>query len=80
MKLTVEDLSKQYRRDFLGLRDIDLELGPGVTGLLGPNGACLEKFSVTIENDLPLVFSGRSFFIPRRHIWYIKDLTGAGQI
>jgi ABC-2 type transport system ATP-binding protein len=45
MKLTIEDLSKQYRtassgREAIwGLRDFDLELGPGVIGLLGPNGA-----------------------------------------
>nr|MBP7692199.1 ATP-binding cassette domain-containing protein [Anaerolineales bacterium] len=39
MKLTLSQLSKQYRRDLWGLRDFDLELGPGVIGLLGPNGA-----------------------------------------
>lgn len=39
MQLTIEHLSKQYRRDFWGLRDFNLELGPGVIGLLGPNGA-----------------------------------------
>ncbi len=39
MKLTIERLSKQYRRDFWGLREFDLEIGPGVIGLLGPNGA-----------------------------------------
>jgi ABC-type multidrug transport system ATPase subunit len=39
MKLTISRLAKQYRRDFWGLRDFDLELGPGVIGLLGPNGA-----------------------------------------
>ena len=39
MKLTISHLSKQYRRDFWGLRDFDLELRPGVIGLLGPNGA-----------------------------------------
>jgi len=39
MKLTIENLSKQYRRDFWGLRDFSLELTPGVIGLLGPNGA-----------------------------------------
>lgn len=39
MKLTIERLSKQYRRDFWGLRQFDLEVGPGVIGLLGPNGA-----------------------------------------
>jgi ABC-type multidrug transport system ATPase subunit len=39
MQLTISHLSKQYRRDFWGLRDFDLELGSGVIGLLGPNGA-----------------------------------------
>jgi ABC-type multidrug transport system ATPase subunit len=39
MNLTISRLSKQYRRDFWGLRDFDLELTPGVIGLLGPNGA-----------------------------------------
>lgn len=39
MKLTIERLSKQYRRGFWGLCDFDLEVGPGVVGLLGPNGA-----------------------------------------
>jgi ABC-type multidrug transport system ATPase subunit len=39
MKLSISHLSKQYRRDFWGLRDFDIELAPGVTGLLGPNGA-----------------------------------------
>lgn len=39
MRLTIEGLSKKYRRDFWGLRDFNLEAGPGVIGLLGPNGA-----------------------------------------
>ena len=39
MQLSISHLSKQYRRDFWGLRDFDLELVPGVIGLLGPNGA-----------------------------------------
>ncbi|MCB9111727.1 MAG: ABC transporter ATP-binding protein [Anaerolineales bacterium] len=39
MNLIISHLSKQYRRDFWGLRDFDLELKPGVIGLLGPNGA-----------------------------------------
>lgn len=39
MNLSISHLSKQYRRDFWGLRDFDLELSPGVIGLLGPNGA-----------------------------------------
>ena len=37
--LIIERLSKQYRRDFWGLREFDLKVGPGVIGLLGPNGA-----------------------------------------
>ena len=39
MHLTIQSLSKQYHRDFWGLRDFDLEVQPGVIGLLGPNGA-----------------------------------------
>jgi len=39
MKLSISQLGKQYRRDFWGLRDMTLELEPGVIGLLGPNGA-----------------------------------------
>jgi ABC-type multidrug transport system ATPase subunit len=39
MNLSISHLSKQYRRDFWGLRDFDIELTPGVIGLLGPNGA-----------------------------------------
>jgi len=39
MKLSISHLSKQYRRDFWGLRDFNIELTPGVIGLLGPNGA-----------------------------------------
>jgi ABC-2 type transport system ATP-binding protein len=39
LKLSISHLSKQYRRDFYGIRDFSLELGPGVIGLLGPNGA-----------------------------------------
>src|SRR5512135_2067167 len=39
MILSISHLSKQYRKDFWGLRDFNLELAPGVIGLLGPNGA-----------------------------------------
>ena len=39
MNLTISHLSKQYRRDFWGLRNFGLELKPDVIGLLGPNGA-----------------------------------------
>lgn len=39
MNLSIQSVSKQYRRDFYGLREFSLELGVGVLGLLGPNGA-----------------------------------------
>jgi ABC-type multidrug transport system ATPase subunit len=39
MNLSIQNVSKQYRRDVWGLRDFTLELGAGVLGLLGPNGA-----------------------------------------
>lgn len=39
MQLTIENVGKQYRGDFWGLRDFSLTLEPGVLGLLGPNGA-----------------------------------------
>jgi ABC-2 type transport system ATP-binding protein len=44
MKLSITHLGKQYRRDFWGLRDMTLELRPGVMGLLGPNGAGKSTF------------------------------------
>jgi len=39
MQLHVGNLSKQYRGDIWGLRDFNLDIGPGVLGLVGPNGA-----------------------------------------
>jgi ABC-2 type transport system ATP-binding protein len=39
VELIIENLTKQYRRDFFGLQDFSLELTPGILGLLGPNGA-----------------------------------------
>ena len=39
MSLSIQSVSKQYRRDFWGLRGFSLELTSGVLGLLGPNGA-----------------------------------------
>jgi ABC-2 type transport system ATP-binding protein len=39
MNLSIQSVSKQYRRDFWALRDFSLELESGVLGLLGPNGA-----------------------------------------
>jgi len=39
MNLSIQSVSKQYRKDFWGLRGFSLELTSGVLGLLGPNGA-----------------------------------------
>lgn len=39
MKLVVEKISKRYRSDRWGLREMSVEFSTGVVGLLGPNGA-----------------------------------------
>lgn len=39
MKLVVDNVSKRYKGKLWGLRNFNLEIGPGVLGLLGPNGA-----------------------------------------
>ena len=39
MKLSIEDVTKRYKRGVVALRGFSLELKPGVLGLLGPNGA-----------------------------------------
>jgi ABC-type multidrug transport system ATPase subunit len=39
VKLVIDLVSKRYRGDVWGLRDLRLEIGPGVLALLGPNGA-----------------------------------------
>jgi ABC-2 type transport system ATP-binding protein len=39
MRLVIEGVHKEYRGGVHALRDVSLELGPGVLGLLGPNGA-----------------------------------------
>jgi ABC-2 type transport system ATP-binding protein len=39
LKLEINGVSKRYGRDLWGLRDVRLEIRPGVLGLLGPNGA-----------------------------------------
>jgi len=44
MQLTIQNLGKQYRRDFWGLKDFSLTIKPGILGLLGPNGAGKSTF------------------------------------
>jgi ABC-type multidrug transport system ATPase subunit len=44
MQLTVQNLGKQYKRDFWGLKGFSLDIKPGILGLLGPNGAGKSTF------------------------------------
>lgn len=44
MKLTINNLGKQYRRDFWGLQEFSIDVEPGILGLLGPNGAGKSTF------------------------------------
>lgn len=44
MQLTIQNLGKQYKRDFWGLKDFSLTIKPGILGLLGPNGAGKSTF------------------------------------
>jgi ABC-type multidrug transport system ATPase subunit len=44
MKLTINNLGKEYKRGFWGLKDFSLEIKPGILGLLGPNGAGKSTF------------------------------------
>ncbi|HVY45999.1 MAG TPA: ABC transporter ATP-binding protein [Minicystis sp.] len=39
MQLRIEGLSKRYPNGVQALKDVTLEIGPGMFGLLGPNGA-----------------------------------------
>jgi ABC-2 type transport system ATP-binding protein len=39
MQLIIENLGKQYRQNFWGLRNFSLAVQDGILGLLGPNGA-----------------------------------------
>lgn len=44
MQLTVNNLGKQYKSDFWGLKDFSLVINSGILGLLGPNGAGKSTF------------------------------------
>jgi ABC-type multidrug transport system ATPase subunit len=44
MQLTVNNLGKQYKSNFWGLRNFSLDIKPGILGLLGPNGAGKSTF------------------------------------
>jgi ABC-2 type transport system ATP-binding protein len=44
MQLTIQNLGKQYKHDFWGLKGFSLAIKPGILGLLGPNGAGKSTF------------------------------------
>ncbi len=44
MQLTINNLGKQYKSDFWGLKDFTLVINPGILGLFGPNGAGKSTF------------------------------------
>jgi ABC-2 type transport system ATP-binding protein len=63
MQLTVNNLGKQYKRDFWGLKDFTLDIKPGILGLLGPNGAGKSTFmrmlaTITKPTDGTITWNG----------------------
>ena len=54
MQLMIENISKRYKgSDSYALRNLTLDIGPGILGLLGPNGAgksTLMRIIATITN------------------------------
>ena len=44
MELSIKLLGKQYRHDFWGLKDFNIQVQAGILGLLGPNGAGKSTF------------------------------------
>ena len=63
MQLTIQNLGKQYKRDFWGLRNFSLEIKPGILGLLVPNGAGKSTFmrmlaTITKPTDGTITWNG----------------------
>jgi ABC-type multidrug transport system ATPase subunit len=63
MQLTVNNLGKQYKRDFWGLKNFSLDIKPGILGLLGPNGAGKSTFmrmlaTITKPTDGTITWNG----------------------
>ena len=63
MQLTVNNLGKQYKSDFWGLKDFSLDIKPGILGLLGPNGAGKSTFmrmlaTITKPTDGTITWNG----------------------
>ena len=71
MKLTVTNLGKQYRRDFWGLKDFSLEIGPGILGLLGPMNKVYEVDYLGANSN-----GNIGFFIPLSIVLIIAAFLG----
>lgn len=65
MELHIERVSKRYSGDKWAPREFSLKLGPGILGLLGPNG---RNFIQTHEKAG--TFVPAFFFPPRRRSFY----------
>ncbi|MBV6449373.1 MAG: hypothetical protein MHPDNHAH_00083 [Anaerolineales bacterium] len=68
--LSIQGVSKQYNNDHWGLRGFTREVGPGVPGIPGPNGAVEygivgPKILVTAIHGLLVVLHLVSFFLVR---------------
>ena len=68
--LTIRGLSKTYPNGTRALRDVSLEVAPGMFGLLGPNGAgkstLMKILATLLEPDAGAVEVGRIDFIRRK--------------
>ncbi len=63
MQLSINNLGKEYKRGFWGLKDFSLEIKPGILGLLGPNGAGKSTFmrmlaTITKPTDGTITWNG----------------------
>lgn len=63
MKLSIQNLGKEYKRGFWGLKNFSLEIKPGILGLLGPNGAGKSTFmrmlaTITKPTDGTITWNG----------------------
>lgn len=83
--LTLRGVSKTYPNGVAALRDVSLNIGPGLFGLLGPNGAgksTLMRTLATLQSPDTgaITFEGRDIFADvtahRRHLGYLPQDFG----
>jgi ABC-type multidrug transport system ATPase subunit len=78
MHLTLHQIGKRYERGRWALRGIDIELGPGVCGLLRPNGAGKTTLmnilaTLTFPTEGEAMWNGESL---RRHPQALRRVLG----